>query len=125
MDLFQTGYDLAEWELVSNRSDGEYLSLTEDDSDSPHDFNYDSDNSEISTVSESLNFLDIKMFSAENDIPCLRHRQSVIQNKLSQLTPKHFHLSKRLNVQLSSINSQFAKHQHPSMVNIQHYTPTD
>jgi hypothetical protein len=79
MNLFQTGYDPAEWELVSNRSDGEYLSLTEDDSDSPHDFNYDSDNSKISTISESLNFLDIKMFSPEDDIPSLRHRQSVIQ----------------------------------------------
>jgi hypothetical protein len=30
MDLFLTGYDPAEWDLVSNRSDGEYLSLTED-----------------------------------------------------------------------------------------------
>jgi hypothetical protein len=111
MDLFQTGYDPAEWELVSNRSDGEYLSLTEDDSDSPHNCNYDSDNSEISTVSESLNFLDIKMFSPEDDIPSPRHRQSVIQTKLSQLTPGQFQLSKRLNAQLSSINSQLAKHQ--------------
>jgi hypothetical protein len=25
-----TGYDLAEWDMVSNRSDGEYLSLSED-----------------------------------------------------------------------------------------------
>ena len=51
MDLFQTGYDPGEWELVSNHSDGEYLSLTDDDSYSPHDFNYDSNNSEISTIS--------------------------------------------------------------------------
>jgi hypothetical protein len=36
MDLFQTGYDPSEWDLVSNRSDGEYLSLTDSDS-SPED----------------------------------------------------------------------------------------
>jgi hypothetical protein len=33
MDLFQTGYDPSEWELV-DRSDGEFLSLTEDSDES-------------------------------------------------------------------------------------------
>jgi hypothetical protein len=37
MDLFQSGYDPSEWELVDNRSDGEYLSLTEDSDSFPED----------------------------------------------------------------------------------------
>jgi hypothetical protein len=38
MDLFLTGYDPAEWDEVSHRSDGEYLSISEDsDSSTDHD----------------------------------------------------------------------------------------
>jgi hypothetical protein len=35
MDLFSTGYDPAEWDLVSTRSEGEYLSLTESEPETP------------------------------------------------------------------------------------------
>jgi hypothetical protein len=43
MDLFQSGYDPSEWELVDNRSDGEYLSLTEDSDSFPEDNHYNQD----------------------------------------------------------------------------------
>lgn len=41
MDLFQSGYDPSEWELVEKRSDGEYLSLTDDSDSFPDDNLYD------------------------------------------------------------------------------------
>jgi hypothetical protein len=36
MNLFQTGYDPAEWGMVSDRSDGEYLSLTDETESLPY-----------------------------------------------------------------------------------------
>jgi len=65
MDLFQTGYDPSEWDLVDNRSDGEYLSLIDSDSlpeDIPdnQEVDYDSD---ISQLGDELNFLDTKMMT--------------------------------------------------------------
>jgi hypothetical protein len=75
MDLFSTGYDPAEWDMVSNRSDGEYLSLSED-SDDESDISHPesptfSDHSSDSSQIEELNFLDIKMMSSFVDLNAL------------------------------------------------------
>jgi hypothetical protein len=107
MDLFQTGYDPAEWEMVSDRSDGEFLSLTEDESiPSSPDVQSDSDTSQIT---ENLNFLDIKMMSPTSDLPSLLQQRSTLERKLSLLTPGQFQLSKRYNTQLSLLSAQIAK----------------
>jgi hypothetical protein len=95
MDLFSTGYDPAEWDMVSHRSDGEYLSLSEDSDDE----------GDISTLSplpfltilliphiEELNFLDIKMMSSFVDINSLLQQRATLQSKLSVLTPGQFSL---------------------------------
>jgi hypothetical protein len=94
MDLFLTGYDPAEWDLVSHRSDGEYLSLTEDSS-SPSDFDPDTSNlddyfsnPDISPPSEEcLNFLEIKMLSSFVDVNALIAQRDVYRHKLLPLTP--------------------------------------
>jgi hypothetical protein len=81
MDLFSTGYDPAEWDMVSHRSDGEYLSLSEG-SDDEGDF----PNPESPTFSDhssdhfpgELNFLDIKMMSSFVDINSLIQQSLII-----------------------------------------------
>jgi hypothetical protein len=129
MDLFQSGYDPSEWDLVESRSDGEYLSLTEDsesylpeDNPTDQDSDYDSDSSQIV---ETMNFLDIKMMSPYTDLPSLLKQRSVLQEKLSTLTPGQFQLSRRYASQLSQLSAQIEKIQQPSVVNIHNYTPTD
>jgi hypothetical protein len=124
MDLFQTGYDPAEWEMVSDRSDGEFLSLTEDDESIPSSPDSQSDSDE-SQITENLNFLDIKMMSPTSDLPSLLQQRSTLEHKLSLLTPGQFQLSKRYNAQISLLTAQIAKIQQPSVVNIQNYTPKD
>lgn len=79
----------------------------------------------MTQLTENLNFLDIKMMSATSDLPSLLHQRSVLEQKLSLLTPGQFQLFNRYNAQLSLLNSQITKHQQPSVVNIQNYTPKD
>jgi len=118
MDLFQTGYDPAEWEMVSDRSDGEFLSLTEDDESNPSSPVVQSD-SDTSQITENLNFLDIKMMSPISNLPSLLQQRPTLQSKLSLLTPGQFQLSKRYNSQISLLFPQIEKIQQPSVVNIQ------
>jgi len=128
MDLFQSGYDPSEWELVDNRSDGEYLSLTEDSDSFSKDNHYNQDSdaeSELSQIDETLHFLDIKMMSPYIDLPALLKQRSDLQAKLSVLTPGQFHLSRRYAYQISQLSTQIDKIQQPSVVNIHNYTPTD
>jgi hypothetical protein len=130
MDLFSTGYDPAEWDLVSHRSDGEYLSLSEDSdsSDSPlpnePDHSFDSAPESL-TDYEELNFLDIKMMSSFVDLNSLISQRSTLQNKKSALTPGQFHLSDRYTSQIEQLTAQIEAIQQPSVVNIHHYTPPD
>ena len=109
MDLFQLGYDPSKCELVDNRSDGEYLSLTEH-RNSPcepnlpdNDFDTDSDSSQIV---ETMNFLDIKMMSPYSDLSSLLKQRSDLQDKLSILTAGQFQLSRRYASQISQISAQ-------------------
>ena len=113
MDLFQSGYDPSEWDLVEIRSDGEYLSLTEDsesflpeDNPTDQDSDYDSDSSQIV---ETMNFLDIKMMSPYTDLPSLLKQRSVLQEKLTTLTPGQFQLSRHYASQLSQLSAQIEK----------------
>ena len=105
MDLFQSGYDPSEWDLVESRSDGEYLSLTKDSEsylpeDNPTD--QDSDyNSDSSQIVETMKFLDIKIMSPYTDLPSLLKQRSVLHEKLATLTPVQFQLSLRYASQLS------------------------
>jgi hypothetical protein len=129
MDLFSTGYDPAEWDLVSHRSDGEYLSLSED-SDDEGDMSHPesptfSDHSSDSSNIEELNFLDIKMMSSFQDLSSLLAQRSSLQAKLSVLTPGQFSLIDRYTSQLEHVQQQIQSLQQPSVVNIHHYTPTD
>ena len=109
MDLFQYGYDPAEWELVEHRLDGEYLSLTEDSDSSSDDnpdtqlYNPDSDSSQIN---EALNFLDIKMMTPFIDLPALLKQRSTLQEKMSTLTPGQFHLFDRYASQIERLTTQ-------------------
>jgi hypothetical protein len=129
MDLFSTGYDPAEWDMVSNRSDGEYLSLSEDSDDEGDILNPESptfsDHSSDSIPFEELNFLDIKMMSSFVDINSLLQQRATLQSKISVLTPGQFSLYDRYTSQLEQLNSQIQSIQQPSVVNIHHYTPTD
>ena len=85
MDLFQTGYDPAEWEMVSERSDGEFLSLTESDEFDTSTVDYQSDTDQ-SQITDTMNFLDIKMMSTFSDLPSLLHQRSVLEQKIKRLT---------------------------------------
>jgi hypothetical protein len=107
MDLFQTGYDPAKWEMVSERSDGEFLSLTKsDESDTPTvDYQSDSDQSQIT---DTMNFLNIKMMSTFSDLPSLLHQRSVLEQKLKRLTLGQFQLLKRYQAQIALLSSQIA-----------------
>jgi len=133
MDLFLTGYDPAEWDLVSNRSDGEYLSLTEDTDSSldidptplDHHSSANNSDSDFSTLEESLNFLDIKMMSSFVDLQSLLSQRSTLEQKISALSPGQFHLSDKYASQLGSVTAQIDALQQPSVVNIHHYTPPD
>jgi hypothetical protein len=124
MDLFQTGYDPSEWELVNARSDDEYLSLTDNDESPPpepdqdecaDDFDFDSDTSHIT---ENLNFLDIKMMSPTSNLPSLLQQRYVLLDKLSTLTPRQFQLSRRYTSQLSLLSAQITKLQQALSFNI-------
>jgi hypothetical protein len=125
MDLFQTGYDPADWEMVSDHSDGEYPSLTDYTNESDYDESNAQSDSDTSQITENLNFLDIKMMSPTSDLPSLLQQRSALQHKLSTLTPGHFQLSKRYHAQISLLSAQISKLQQPSVVNIQNYTPKD
>jgi len=129
MDLFSIGYDPAEWDMVSNRSNGEYLSLSkysDDEGDIPLPKSPTfSDQSSDSSQFEALNFLDIKMMSSFVDISSLIKQRDLLQSKISVLTPGQFSLSDCYTSQLEHLNSQIQSLQQPSMVNIHHYTPTD
>jgi hypothetical protein len=129
MDLFSTGYDPAEWDMVSNRSDGEYLSLSEDSDDEGDISNPESptfsDHSSDHLQLEELNFLDIKMMSSFVDINSLIQQRNTLQSKISVLTPGQFSLYERYTSQLEQLNSQIQSLQQPSVVNIHHYTPSD
>lgn len=130
MDLFSTGYDPAEWDLVSHRSDGEYLSLFEDSDDEGDNSNpespYLSDHSdETDSQIEVLNFLDIKMMTSFTDINSLLNQRSQLQSKIATLTPGQFYLADRYTSQLEQLNQQILALQQPSVVNIHHYTPSD
>jgi len=123
MDLFITSYDPTEWDLVSHRSEGEYFSVT-DDSDSDNDSHPSSD-SDSSLPLEELNFLDIKMMSSFVDLNSLLVQRSSIESKLSALTAGQFQLYDHYSSQLERLNEQIQALQQPSVVTIQHYTPTD
>jgi hypothetical protein len=124
MDLFTTTYDPTEWDLVSHRSDGEYLSVT-DNSDSDNDSHHSCFDSDSSLPLEELNFLDIKMMSSFVDLNSLLVQKSSVESKLSALTPYQFHLYDHYSSQLECLNEQIQALQQPIMVTIQHYTPTD
>jgi hypothetical protein len=111
MDLFTTGYDPAEWDMVSHCSEGEYLSLSDADDESdtslsefptPHDHYSDSDDSHI----EALNFLEIKMMTSFIDINSLLTQRSNLQSKLATLTPGQFYLADRYTSQIEQLNQQ-------------------
>jgi hypothetical protein len=128
MDIFQSGYDPSEWELVDSHSYGEYLSLTED-SDTLSDTNLPDKDSHIDSDSlqivETMNFLDIKMMSPYSDLSSLLKQRSDLQEKLFVLTTGQFHLSRRYASQISQLSAQIDQLQQPSVVNIHHYTPKD
>ena len=65
------------------------------------------------------------MLSPYIDLPALLKQRSDLQNKLSVLTPRQFHLSIRYASQIAQLTAQIDKIQQPSMVNIHNYTPTD
>jgi len=105
--------------MVSDRSDGEYLSLTDYTDESDYAESNAQSDSDTSQITENLNFLDIKMMSPTSDLPSLLQQRSALQQKLSTLTPGHFQLSKRYHAQISFLSAQIAKLQQPSVVNIQ------
>jgi hypothetical protein len=126
MDLFTTGYDPAEWDLVSHHSDGEYLSITEEsdfesssDHSSNHSSNYDS------FLPEDLNFLEIKMISSFIDVNSLISQCTALQQKLSALILGQFQLYDRYASYIEQLTLQIESLQQPSVVTIHHYTPTD
>jgi hypothetical protein len=128
MDPFQTGYDPSEWDLVSNRSDGEYLSLTEDSDsslDPPQSTPVSDSDSDTSQVEEALNFLDIKMMTPYIDLNSLLHQRYVLEAKMSSLSPEQFQLFDLYASQIAHLTDQINAIQQPSVVNIHHYTPTD
>jgi hypothetical protein len=125
MDIFQTRYDPSKWDLVSNRSDGEYLSLTEDSDsslDPPQSTSVSDSDSDTSQVEEALNFLDIKMMNPYIDLNSLLRQRSVLEAKMSSLTLGQFHLSDRYASQIARLTDQINAIQQPSVVNIHHYT---
>jgi hypothetical protein len=65
------------------------------------------------------------MMNNIDDLPSLLQRKTLVQNHLSQLTPGQFQIVNCLRAQLQSLNSQITLHQHPSMVNLQYYSPPD
>ena len=67
MDLFTTGYDPTGWDLVSCRSEGEYLSLIDIESETP----LQPESPDYSHSSLNLNFLDLKMMNNIGDLPSL------------------------------------------------------
>ena len=93
--------------MVSECSDGEFISLNEsDESDTPTvDYQSDSDQSQIT---DTMNFLNIKMMSTFSDLPSLLHQRSVLEQKLKRLTPGQFQLLKRYQAQIALLSSQIA-----------------
>jgi len=94
MDLFQSGYDPSEWDLVESCLDGEYLSLTEDSEsylpeDNPTDQDSDYD-LESSQIVETMNFLEIKMMYPYTNLHSLLKQRSELHKKLATITLGQF-----------------------------------
>jgi cytoskeletal protein RodZ len=138
MTIFQHQYNPAEWDMVDDRPEGEYFSLSEESSEDERESHIqslsltsaDSSSSTSSSDSDSdtpslLNFLDIKMFGTTPDLPSLLRKREELTSKLSLLSPGQFFLIDYYNSQLQAVNDQISSLQQPSVVSIHNYTPTD
>lgn len=105
MTIFQHQYNPAEWDMVDDRPEGEYFSLSEESSEDERESHIQSlrltsaDYSSSTSSSDSdsdtpslLNFLDIKMFGTTPDLPSLFRKRQELTSKLSLLSPGQFFL---------------------------------
>lgn len=119
MTIFQHHYNPAEWDMVDDRPEGEYFSLsevsTEDERESPTQSLCLTSASPSSSSSDSdsdspslLHFLDIKMFGTTPDLSSLLRKREELTSKLSMLSPGQFFLIDYYSSQLQTVNAQIS-----------------